>query len=363
MLKILHLSDLHIGKSFNKYPDKVQKVLKNQRFESLDRIVEVANDKSIDLLIIAGDLFDRLNIPKESIIRVCQSLSKFSGICLVLPGNHDYYSGTEDLWKTFEDESTDNTILLTEFTPYDLESLGYDAVIYPAHCHSKHSKTNNLDWIKDSKIDDTRLNIGISHGAIQGLSPDMQGEYFTMSRSELSEIPVDLWLLGHTHVPYPLEGEGIDERIFNAGVHEADGMNYRYEGSCFLIDISKEDISYERFISGKFRFNDIYEQLNSSLEEYLRKYEDDYENSLLRLNLNGYINEEEYLNREKYYDSLREKVFYLDIRDEDLKIRLSPEKISEKFVHGSFPEKLLLKLSDDEDKLQIAYDLIEESRN
>ena len=79
--------------------------------------------------------------------------------------------------------------------------------------------------------------------------------------------------------------------------------------------------------------------------------------------MSGYINEEEYLNRESYYDKLREKVFYLDIRDDDLKIRLSPEKISEKFVHGSFPEKLLLKLSDDEDKLQIAYDLIEESRN
>ena len=77
-MKILHLSDLHIGKSFNKYPDKVQKILRNQRFESLERIVEVANDKETDLLIIAGDLFDRLNIPKESIIRVCQSLSKFS---------------------------------------------------------------------------------------------------------------------------------------------------------------------------------------------------------------------------------------------------------------------------------------------
>lgn len=363
MVKILHLSDLHIGKTFNKYPDKIQNALRNQRFDSLDSLVEKANDMEVELLIIAGDLFDRLNIPKESIIRVCQSLSKFSGLCLVLPGNHDYYSGAEDLWKTFEDESTDNTILLTEFECYDLSTLGYDVVIYPAHCHSKHSKTNNLNWIKETSIDHSRLNIGISHGAIEGLSPDMQGEYFTMSRSELSKIPMDLWLLGHTHVPYPLGKEGIEERIFNAGVHEADGMNYRYEGSCYYIELTKESISYERIISGRFRFFDIYEQVDQSLEDFLSKYEDSYENSLLRLNLNGYINEEEYMNREDYYSSLREKVFYLDTRDEDLKIKLSPEKISEKFVHGSFPEKLLLKLSDDENKLQIAYDLIEESRS
>lgn len=363
MIDIIHISDLHLGKVFSNYSDNIKKALQEARFESLEKIVDYGNDQGADLIIIAGDLFDRLNVKKEIITRTCSILRAFNGLTLTLPGNHDYYSGNEDLWKTYQENMGDNNILLKEFRSYDLEEYGIDAMVYPAFCHSKHSKENNLGWIKNAQIDLDSLNIGISHGALEGLSPDMQGDYFTMTKEELRNIPMDLWLLGHSHAPYPESGQATVDRIYNAGTHEPDGMNYSYGGSAFHIRLDSQDIESKKIITGKYKFEDRYDRLDTDLRTYLSSFEEGYEDSLLRLNISGYIDEEDYVDRYEMYKSLGDKVFYLRVRDEGLKIRLSPEKISEKFVHGSFPEKFLLRVQDDEDRLQLAYDLIEESRD
>lgn len=362
MLRIFHLSDLHIGKVYNDYPENIRALLRKQRFLSLKNIVGLANDKDADLFVLAGDIFDKLRASKDEILKLTEILKGFTKLVLVLPGNHDYYSGNEELWRIFKENINENILVLNEFRPFDLKDYGYDVVVYPAYCQSKHSETNNLAWIREEEIDRTRFNMGLAHGAIEGLSADAEGKYFTMTREELMALPMDLWLLGHTHVPYPLEGSKSEDRIFNAGVHEPDGMHYPYEGSCFLIEASKEDIYYERLITGKYRFEDSKIEIEGSLEKSIKKYCQANENTLLRITLSGYVEEDEYKNRQEIYNRLKEDVLYLDIRDEELKIRLSPEDISKKYVHGSFPYRMLHKLTQDEDKLQIAYDMIEESR-
>ena len=44
-------------------------------------------------------------------------------------------------------------------------------------------------------------------------------------------------------------------------------------------------------------------------------------------------------------------------------MKITTEKIHKEFSDGSFPQELLLSLSDEEDTLQLAYELIMEVRN
>ena len=58
-MKLIHLGDLHLGKSlgdFDLYED--QKYI-------LDRILEIIEEKEIDGVLIAGDVYDRA-VPSES---------------------------------------------------------------------------------------------------------------------------------------------------------------------------------------------------------------------------------------------------------------------------------------------------------
>ncbi len=86
-MKFLHTADWHIGRILNNVS-----LLEDQR-HALDQILTYIEDKSVDVLIIAGDIYDRSVPPASSVELLDEVLSK---VCLdlsvsvvMIPGNHD----------------------------------------------------------------------------------------------------------------------------------------------------------------------------------------------------------------------------------------------------------------------------------
>src|SRR5665648_575637 len=252
-LKIFHTADLHIGMKFNNYPEPVRSQLKQARADVLGKIVSIANKQECNIFVVAGDLFDSINgNAKKTIGEVVTALKGFHGECvLVLPGNHDYDNNMVELWKNFQEISQDihNIVFINQERPYSLADYDLNAVVYPAPCHSKHSDTNNIGWIKDANSDidndkfkekDTdknQIRIGIAHGALEGVSPDLDNSYYNMSLAELTSAPVDVWLLGHTHITYPDKKKVSGWKIFNPGTPEPDGLDCKHTGNAWIITI------------------------------------------------------------------------------------------------------------------------------
>ena len=104
MVKIFVTGDNHIGKKYDRYPE-IREQLIRSRFECLKRCVQQAEKEHCDFFVITGDLFDRVsNIAKKDVRQVVEILSVFDGRVIVLPGNHDYYTGEETLWDDFKKE-------------------------------------------------------------------------------------------------------------------------------------------------------------------------------------------------------------------------------------------------------------------
>lgn len=258
-LKIFHTADLHIGMRFNNYPDNIRENLIKARFDVLDKMIQMANDKQCNLFVVAGDLFNNINIPVRDIDSVVKSLDEFNGECvLVMPGNHDYDNGMISLWNRFKKNITGKILYVNEERPYSLKNYGLDVVAYPAPCHSKHSDVNNIGWVKDmDEFAPEFYHIGVAHGSLEDISPDMEKNYFFMSRKELEDIPVDVWLLGHTHISYPENPFVSDWKIFNPGTPEPDGLDCRHEGYAWVITINKDkSVKAEKVSTGIYRFYD-----------------------------------------------------------------------------------------------------------
>ncbi|MFA6941460.1 MAG: metallophosphoesterase [Clostridiaceae bacterium] len=365
-IKIFLTGDLHIGMKFNSYPENLRNLLVEARLDSLKRTIKAANEESCNIFAVAGDLFDNIKISNKDIDRVIKTLSQFSGECvLVMPGNHDYDNGMVDLWKRFKESLSEKIVLLNENRPCSLENYSINAIAYPAYCSSKHSDNNNLDWIKEIKeYDDTFFHIGLAHGSLQGLSPDMEGNYFPMTEKELLSIPMDVWLLGHTHISFPFNEKTLSDKIFNAGTPEPDGFDCRHNGNAWIIEIdNKKTVRGNRIETGIYRFydesRDIFDQesLENIKQEFLGK---DPENNLLRLSLKGRISEDLFNDRHKFYQELDKALAYFKIDDSELGIKISKEDIKKEFIEGSFPYQLLNQVSDDQEALQIAYEIIRE---
>lgn len=369
MLKIFQTGDNHIGLKYANHERKEQLIA--ARIQAFADMVKIANDEHCDLFVITGDLFENTySIPKRDVQKLLNMLSDFRGTVVVLPGNHDFYDDTAKVWQYFQDVAAekDNIMLLTEYRPYPLTIGEEDVVLYPAHCTSLHSETgkNNLDWIKAEHINaDATYRIGIAHGAVQGETIDREGQYFLMTRQELESIPVDVWLIGHTHVPFPddlTDDFAPCERILNAGTHVQTDVSCNTEGLCFIITIDEQKkLRAKKVTSGKLRFYRKTIALKAGEMEPIldNALADMGDNSVVELTLTGAVTADEYDNR---FAIITQKLSrFLESRCDDnaLSKLISKELIDAEFAETSLSGRLLTALLDDPKEAQLAYELLQ----
>lgn len=368
-LKLLHTADLHLGMTYNhrNYPEGLRRQLVEARYETLEKLVELAIREQCHLLVVAGDLFHRANIARVEIIRTLKILSRFEGGCVaVLPGNHDFYDPFSALWKEFRENAFDGMVLLTETAPYSLQEYGIDAVLYAAPCHRRHSAENRLGWISELETRPAgRWHIGVAHGSVAGVSPDCDQLYFPMTEAELAAANLDHWCLGHTHIRYPDLEQVTGQPFFFSGTPEPDGFDCRHGGTAWLTALEEGGHAQSRSVdTGRFRFLELMRELRcfaelEPLKEDLRQCGG---HTLVKLRLTGVLLEEEYLGRSRWFSELRETLAYLEEDDTGLAVELTPDLIAARFPDRSFPHRLLSRLIEKEDReaLQLAYRLISE---
>lgn len=372
MIKIFMTGDNHFGRKYGRYPD-VREQLIQSRFDTLQNCVEEAERQQCDFFVVTGDLFDNISsISVKDVNRVVSILAGFNGRVIVLPGNHDYYTGEEKVWHDFTNAMNrvdHNITLVTEMRPLAFEVRGETVTFYPAFCQSKHSTENNLGWIKEEDLSGDDYHVGLSHGSIEGLTPDLKNQYFLMTERELLAIPMDVWLIGHTHIPYPedlLEGRETEGyKIYNAGTHEQTDLSNNTRGWCFVITLKRKDgvvsVSAHRFASGRICYYDLAAKV--SPEHGLRKTVQDAvseanSNSVVRLTLTGTASAEDYRDRHVIYDELLSGCLTYEVVDTDLSEQITTAKIHAEFAEIGFAATLLESLMDDPKEVQMAYELL-----
>lgn len=85
-MKIIHLSDLHLGKRFAEYS-----LIEDQKY-ILQKIIEIIKDKKPNAVCIAGDVYDK-TVPSTEAVELFDdflySLSQIGADVFVISGNHD----------------------------------------------------------------------------------------------------------------------------------------------------------------------------------------------------------------------------------------------------------------------------------
>ncbi len=368
MIRIFMTGDNHIGRRYANHEKSW--ILSEKRRVAFERMVQTANAENCSIFVITGDLFDRIDgISEQEIADVLDRLSEFRGNVVILPGNHDYYDKESNFWQYFNKviHDKDNILLLTEYQPYSLRIGNEEVVLYPAHCTSKHSipGENNLGWIKSTRIDkDNAYHIGVAHGAVEGETIDKEGQYFLMSRAELEDIAMDVWLIGHTHVPFPsnLSVEYTNAgRIYNAGTHVQLDVNCNTEGQCFIIELeNNKPVRAKKVITGNLRFYRENIELRAGdmeniLEERLRGIGDD---SVVDLIFSGAVSTEEYNKRHLVFKEVMSRFIEGTYHDMELSELISKEKVEAEFAETSFSAKLLTSLLDNPKEAQLTYELL-----
>lgn len=196
VIKILHTADLHLDHAFtaSSLPYKIIKDRQDELLEAFDRIIEIAEQEKVDLLLISGDFFERKYIQKSTINYVNQRLGELeSANVFILPGNHDPYH----MFSYYKNYGWNKNIFIftDEYEQVYLQDL--DIIVHGigfAYQEENRALLENLTAQQPKKI-----NILMLHGSDMTSSPVKQSKYLPFHYEDLINSAFDYIALGHFH--------------------------------------------------------------------------------------------------------------------------------------------------------------------
>ena len=184
-IKVLHTGDVHLGYDCEK--DDIEK--------SFARIISICEDENVDVMLIAGDLFDNAGPDDELVDWVIDRFMQINRTMIMIsPGNHDYYirGGCYDRINT----ACENVFIFDgEMDYYEINIGNAVARIYGAGftdsiCMNSLMKQRNI-------IDDDAINLGVFHGTVEG--QQSKNPYNPISLKQIEDNEFDYLALGHIH--------------------------------------------------------------------------------------------------------------------------------------------------------------------
>jgi exonuclease SbcD len=84
-MRLLHTADWHLGRSFH------GESLLDAQAAAVDHVVSAAREAAVDVVVIAGDVYDRALPPVDAIRLADEALLRLSEVCpvVMISGNHD----------------------------------------------------------------------------------------------------------------------------------------------------------------------------------------------------------------------------------------------------------------------------------
>ncbi len=91
-LKLLHTADLHLGSPFMNLPANVGDTLRKEQKDILFNLIKLCREEAVDILLLAGDVFDRPHPDKEIVQLFISCMNEIPETeIFITPGNHDPY--------------------------------------------------------------------------------------------------------------------------------------------------------------------------------------------------------------------------------------------------------------------------------
>jgi DNA repair exonuclease SbcCD nuclease subunit len=201
MLRILHTADIHLGAKFSGLGNKgaAQREQLRATFRSL---IATAIDEGVNIVLIAGDLFDSNQQPQRSIDLVIEQFDLLNRnnipVCLI-PGTHDSLDSSSIYKKVdFEGKCSNLSIFTDENISYrEYPDLGL--TVYGKPNLSNRSYTSPLTGLKRSTP--SKFHVAMAHGSFH--IPEKTAEDDHVFRlEEIQSSGMHYLALGHWHRVY-----------------------------------------------------------------------------------------------------------------------------------------------------------------
>jgi DNA repair protein SbcD/Mre11 len=205
MLRLLHTADVHLGA---RHADLGEQAAgqRERQFAAFKATIDLALAEKVDVVLIAGDLFDSNSQPKRSVERVAAELKRLAESkirAVIIPGTHDVYDRSS-VYRAHDLAAMASGVggeeLVTVLTPErpEVHLTTCDAVIYSRVFDTKRAPHNPLNDLRVGTDKTATWKIGLLHAAVS-IPGRTAGDDVVVTKEEIAATGLDYLALGHWH--------------------------------------------------------------------------------------------------------------------------------------------------------------------
>lgn len=193
-MKILHTADLHL------------KELADDRWETLQKLIEIGKMEEISIFVISGDLFDE-GVNAENLRPQIREIFSNNGFkIIIIPGNHDKDSYKSGMY------FGEDAIILSDSSPFEYEDIR--VVGMPFEPIGSKEVLDRLRSLK-SVLTGDKVNILMYHGELldsffsrksrKDFGEEGEERYMPLKLSYFKDMSIDYVLAGHFHTTFEVK--------------------------------------------------------------------------------------------------------------------------------------------------------------
>jgi len=353
-IKILHCADLHIGAA----ESSLGALRDNRRAETLitfEKIINLARDNDVDILLIAGDLFNSNNIESTFLDSVFQCLTQIPNTKIVFSaGNHDPLNA-ESPFKKYE--------LPKNISVLDTKDCFVEFPELKTRVYGRSFKEVYMRGSARFSIstDDNFINLMCLHGEYRA---DLGSDYNSITNEFIENSGMDYIALGHVHKRSEIAKLGKTHFAY-CGCPEGQGFDELGEKGVYLGTVSKTNCELQFVptakrmhicenvdVCGCLSSNEISQKI---LEILNQKYGQAFAENLYKIVLIGNIDEQTVISVPEITARLSETLYFAKVRNKT-EYKVDFEQLSkENTLKGIFVKNMLQKinLASDDEKQQL----------
>ncbi|HEX5825836.1 MAG TPA: DNA repair exonuclease [Candidatus Limnocylindrales bacterium] len=243
MLRLLHTADVHLGARHADLGEQAA-AQRERQFAAFIAAVDLAISEKVDIVLIAGDLFDSNTQPKRSVERVAAELKRLVGAkirTVIIPGTHDVYDRAS-LYRVHDlaamAGSTVDDDLVTVLTP-DRPSVhlkACDVVVHGPVFATKRAPNSPLRDLRVAGDGRASWHVGMVHGSL-AIPDRTDRDEVVITREEIEATGLHYLALGHWHSTQ--QGKAGATTYAYSGAPEPVSVTQDGAGKVLLVDLDE----------------------------------------------------------------------------------------------------------------------------
>lgn len=243
-IKILHAADFHLDSAFAGLTGEQAKLRRRESRQLLERLSNYVNQNEVELVLLAGDLFDGASTYRETVEQLVEALGAMRARVFIAPGNHDFYSARSPYAALKWPENV-HVFQTRGIERVELPELR--CAVYGAAFTDAAQETSLLDGF--TAPDDGAAHLMVLHADLSAV----EARYNPITREQIAASHLDYLALGHTHRFGGVLTEGRTSYAY-AGCPEGRGFDETGDKGvlCGAVEPGKVDIKFVPFAKRRY---------------------------------------------------------------------------------------------------------------